>query len=203
MDGKKTDQAGGCEAEDCREQDIHANSQEEAVNDSSDDGSKAIYTLSHDERHLPGEDVAQHSAADSGENSDEGTEKQIVGVTVVKGSPAADHDKGCKPCTVCRVQNGIAELRLSGQKSVDGAVADKADKGHQRGQCSHGNIDGCSEHHRRCYPENQVTDHSPSDCSGTAKNHCAKDIHLPVSCNDHAGYGKGGGTNHFKNKDKF
>ena len=75
MDGKKTDQAGGCEAEDCREQDIHANSQEEAVNDSSDDGGEAIYTLSHDERHLPGEDVAQHSAADSGENSDEGTEK--------------------------------------------------------------------------------------------------------------------------------
>ena len=75
VDGKKTDQAGGCEAEDCREQDIHSNSQEEAVNDSSDDGGEAIYTLSHDERHLPGEDVAQHSAADSGENSDEGTEK--------------------------------------------------------------------------------------------------------------------------------
>ena len=78
-----------------------------AVDDRSDDGCDAIDSLPHDERHLPGEDIAEDATTDAGEDADEAGEEHICTVACIDRRTTADDDERGEADRIGDVQDEV------------------------------------------------------------------------------------------------
>ena len=148
-------------------------------------------------RLLPGENIAQHSAADAGYDPDEYYQKRAApGRDAVSGLYSDDREHS-EPERVENEQNEVVDMLITREQS-----ADCRQKSYYRRDRRDYRIYRVTECAGRRYAENEIARDSAADSRHDAQNHDAENIHVFLQPRHRARNGKRNSADNFKSKNE-
>lgn len=148
-------------------------------------------------RLLPGENIAQHSAADAGYDPDEYYQKRAApGRDAVSGLYSDDREHS-EPERVENEQNEVVDMLITREQS-----ADCRQKSYYRRDRRDYRIYRVAECAGRRYAENEIARDSAADSRNNAQNHDAENIHVFLQPCHRAGNRERNGADDFKRKNE-